>query len=103
MTGMRDTFAGLTSAVLAVPWCCVLPALLSTLALGSAAAARQAVVPLMPWLFVGSLVFLGYAHYLVWILDTGRRTSRWILGVNTALVAALWFPRVQLWAERWLS
>jgi len=100
---MRGRLAGITSAVLAVPWCCVLPAVLSTLALGSAAAARQVVVPLMPALFLLSLAFLAYAHYLVWIRRTGRRTSRWILGVNTVLVTGLWFPRVQLWAQRWLT
>jgi len=100
---MREPFAGITSAVLAVPWCCVLPAVLSTLALGSAAAARQVVVPLMPGLFVVSLAFLGYAHYLAWIRRAGHRTSRWVLGVNTVLVAGLWYPRVQAWAERWLS
>jgi uncharacterized protein YqgC (DUF456 family) len=73
------------------------------LALGSAAAARQVVVPLMPGLFLLSLGFLAYAHYLVWIRRTGRRASRWILWLNTVLVAALWFARVQLWAEHWLS
>jgi hypothetical protein len=89
---MRARAAGAASVALAIPWCCVLPAVLSTLALGSAAAARQVVVPLMPALFLLSVAFLTYAHYLVWIRRTGHRASRWILGVNTVLVAGLWVP-----------
>lgn len=47
--------------------------------------------------------FLGYAHYLVWIRRTGHHTARWVLLVNTLLVAYLWYGRVQLWLERWLG
>lgn len=80
----------------------MLPALLSTVAVGGAAAARGVVGHLMPWLFLGSVAFLGYAHYLVWIRRTGHRTARWILLVNTVLVAYLWYGRVEIWLARWL-
>jgi hypothetical protein len=57
----------------------------------------------MPWLFVASLAFLGYAHYLVWVRRTGRQSARWILGINTFLVAFLWYPRAEVWANHWLA
>ncbi|MFQ5818189.1 MAG: hypothetical protein ACE5H2_09595 [Terriglobia bacterium] len=81
----------------------MLPALLSTLAVGSAAAARGVVGQLLPWLFLGSVGFLAYAHYWVWVCQHGHRTTRWILIINTLLVAYLWSGRVQVWVERWLS
>lgn len=79
----------------------MLPALLSFLALGSAAAARGAARQLMPWLFVASLALLAYGHYLVWIGRTGHQAARWILLVNTLLVSYLWYGRVRDWVERW--
>ncbi len=62
-----------------------LPALLSTVAVGGAAAARRVVGELSPWLFLGSVFFLGYAHDWVWIRRRGHRASRWILAINTFL------------------
>ena len=57
----------------------------------------------MPWLFLGSVVFLGYAHYLVWVRRQGHRRARWILVGNTLLVGYLWYGRVKPWVERWLG
>ncbi len=57
----------------------------------------------MPWLFLGSVVFLGYGHYLVWVRRQGHRKARWILVGNTLLVGYLWYGRVQAWVERWLG
>ncbi|MEE9235426.1 MAG: hypothetical protein V3U28_08315 [Candidatus Acidoferrales bacterium] len=57
----------------------------------------------MPWLFLGSVGFLSYAHYLAWGRGHGHRAARWILAVNTLLVVYLWYGRVQFWLERWLG
>jgi len=81
----------------------VLPALLSFFALGSAAAARGVVGELLPWLFLGSLGFLVYAHYLAWGRGHGHRASRWILLANTLLVGYLWYGRVRQWVAGWLG
>ncbi len=70
------------------------------MAVGGAAAARRVVGELLPWLFLGSVFFLGYAHYWVWIRRRGHKASRWILAINTFLVAYLWYGRAQLWFER---
>lgn len=77
----------------------MLPALLSTFAVGSAVTARRVVGELLPWFFVASVGFLAYAQYVVWIRRTGHRAARWILVLNTLAVAYLWFGRVKLWVE----
>lgn len=70
------------------------------LAVGSAAAARGVVNQLLPWTFLASLGFLGYAHYLAWSRGHGHGAARVILVGNTLLVVYLWYGRVQLWFER---
>ncbi len=77
-----------------IPWCCVLPAALSFLSLGGAAAARMAVGSLLLPLFGLSIGFLAYGHYRAWILRQGRRSAKVILLVNTVLVAAMWVWRL---------
>ena len=72
-----------------MPWCCVLPAVLSFVSLGSAAAARVALMKLMLPLFVVSLAFLLYAHFRVWVRREGRPAAKIVLLVNTVLVALL--------------
>ena len=79
------------------------PALVSTFAVGGAAAARGVVGQLLPWLFLGTVGFLAYAHYLAWVRGHGRRAIRWILGINTVVVVYLWYGRVRFWVEGWLS
>lgn len=69
-------------------------------ALGSAATARGVVGQLLPWLFLVSLGFLGYAHYLAWSRHHGHRFSMVVLLVSTVLVAYLWYDRVRIW---WLA
>lgn len=77
--------------------------MLSTLAVGGAAAARGVVSQLLPWLFLGSGGFLAYAHYLAWGRGHGHRAARWILVANTLLVGYLWYGRVHFWVEHWLG
>lgn len=72
------------------------------MAVGGAAATRRVVGALLPWFFTGSLVFLLYAHYLVWIKGQGHRAARWILVANTLLVGYLWYGRVEQLLERLL-
>jgi len=72
------------------------PALLSFVSLGSAAAARVAVGTLLVPLFAASVVLLGYAHYRVWVRGVGHRTGTIVLLVNTVLVTALWAWRLPL-------
>ncbi len=76
---------------------------MSTFAVGGAAAARGVVGQLLPWLFLGTVGFLAYAHYLAWGRGHGHRTARWILGINTVVVVYLWYGRVRFWVEGWLS
>ncbi len=82
---------GLFPLLLSVPWCCVLPAVLSSVSLGGAAAARLAIGPLIPFLFAFSIFLLGYAHFRAWIRREGNPTARIVLVANSVLVAALWY------------
>lgn len=81
----------------------MLPAALSLLAVGGAAAARGVVGGLLPWLFIGSMGFLLYAHYLAWVRRHAHPISRWVLILSTALVALLWYSRVRLWVGVWFG
>ena len=71
--------------------------------MGSAAAARAVVDPLLPWFFVASVGLLAYGHYEAWIRGRGSSRVRWVLLVNTSVVAYLWSGRVALWLEGLLN
>ena len=82
------------SVFFSAPWCCVLPAVLSFVSLGSAASARVALMKLMLPLLVLSVAFLTYAHLRVWVRKEGRPAAKIVLLVNTVLVALLWAWRL---------
>ncbi len=71
-----------------------MPALLSFVSVGSAAAARVAVMNLMLPLFVLSVAFLAYANYRAWVRKHGHRTSKIVVLANTVLVILLWAWRL---------
>lgn len=81
------------SLVFSIPWCCVLPAVLSALGLGSAVAARWAAWKLNPIFLILAVLFLGRAHYLLYWKGRGNAWSRRLTWGATALVLALWIPR----------
>lgn len=97
---MSKKHTGLFPLLLSVPWCCVLPAVLSSISVGGAAAARLAIGPLLPFLFAFSILLLGYAHFRAWIRREGHRTARLVLMANTVLVALLWYERAKIWLLR---
>ncbi len=97
---MNQRHTGLFPLLLSVPWCCVLPAVLSIISVGGAAAARLAIGRLIPLLFAFSVVLLGYAHFRAWIRREGNRTARTVLVANSVFVAVLWYDRVKLWLVR---
>ncbi len=59
--------------------------------------ARVAIGRLLPWMFIGSLGFLGYAHYLTWVRRHGHPIGRIFLLGSTGLVVYLWYIRLELW------
>ena len=93
---MKNERASSIGVLFSIPWCCVLPAVLSFLSLGGAAAARIAVGSVLLPLFALSIGFLGYAHYRAWILRQGRLSAKLILIVNTVLVLLLWAWRLPI-------
>lgn len=97
---MNQRHTGLFPLLLSVPWCCLMPAVLSTVSVGGAAAARLTIGRLIPLLFAFSVGLLGYAHFRAWLQREGNRTARIVLVANSVLVAALWYGRVKLWLVR---
>jgi len=81
---------------MALPWCCILPGVLSLLSLGGVIAARFWIVKLM-WVFLPiSILFLGRSFWLLYLKKQGARWTHWATWVSALLVIALWAPR--LWA-----
>jgi hypothetical protein len=87
------------SLLFSIPWCCVLPAALSALGLGSAVAARLAAWKLNPLFFILAALFLGRAHYLLYWKRHGSAWSRRLTWGATVLALALWIPRA-VWILR---
>ncbi len=80
----------LIGGIVALPWCCLVPAALSFGGMASAGLARAAIVPLRPYLLIVAAVFLGRAHYLVWVRRQGTGWSRGLVIVSTLLAVGSW-------------
>lgn len=57
-------------------------------------AARVAAVVLMPYLLVLSILFLGRAHYLIFIRQQGQGWVKWTVWVSTVVVVVMWLFRL---------
>lgn len=88
---------GLLAILAALPWCCILPAVLSLLSIGGAAAARLWVGRLTWGLLPISVVLLGRAFWLIYVRRQGAPWSRWVTWGCAALVVVLWVPRLWWW------
>ena len=77
----------------ALPWCCIVPAIFSVLGLAGVAMAREVTGELVPYLLVLSALFLGRAHYLLYVKHQGTRTSHVVTWAATLLAVTLWGTR----------
>ena len=68
--------------------------MLAVLGLAGAGVAGSATVQAVGYSLVLSAVFLGRAHYLIYVRKQGRPWTRWTVWGMTALVVALWLPRL---------
>ena len=89
----KQAFIG---SLFALPWCCIIPAIFSVLGLAGVAVAREVTEGILPYLLVISVLFLGRAHYLIYIKHQGNRLSHIITWAAT-------FLAVTLWGVRWLG
>ena len=80
-----------------IPWCCVLPGVLSLASLTGVVATRFWLVKLSFFLFPVSAVLLGRALWLVHVRHQGRPWARWATWGATLLAIALWAPRLWGW------
>lgn len=78
-----------TGLLASIPWCCVVPAVLSMLGLGGAVAARLAAWRLNPLFLAMTFIFLGRAHYLLYWKGHGNLLSRRLTWSATVLALAL--------------
>ena len=85
------------AALISVPWCCILPAVLSLLSLTGAVVARVWVVKLT-WIFLPlSVILLGRAFWLLYAKHQGGPWSRRLAWVSSLLILTLWAPRLWAW------
>ena len=82
------------SVFFSVPWCCVLPAVLS---LGGLAAGLGALqywsIKLIPFFFALSVFFLGRALWVIYVRHQGNPTSVTITWISTIIAALFWSVR----------
>ena len=92
--GSGGRLSGVSSGILAsVPWCCIIPALLSLMGPGGAMAARSTAWRLNPLLLILAVLALGRAHYQIYWLGHSKPWSRYVTWGATIFVIALWLPR----------
>lgn len=90
---MDSKQSGVMGGIFAIPWCCVIPSGFSLLGLAGTAMVRQVMEGLVPYLLLLSVLFLGRAHYLLYIRHQGNRVSQGITWTATALAITFWSTR----------
>ena len=93
MDARRNSMIG---GLFALPWCCIIPAALSMLGLAGVATSRTVTEGIVPYLLMISVLFLGRAHYLLYIKHRGNRVSHIVTWAATLLA-------ITLWGVRWLG
>lgn len=93
---------GIAAVIASLPWCCLLPALLSVIGLaGVGAAASQMIAGPGEYVLLGlSVLLLARAHYLASWRGHGARWSTTAVWISTVTVVLLWL--YQFGTEFWL-
>lgn len=92
----NDRKINLIAILFSLPWCCILPVILSLSGLiAGMAAARIWSVKVTPFLFILSLIFLIRAHWLLYIRHQGSKVSAVIVWITTLMAGFLWFFRMR--------
>ena len=85
------------AALVSLPWCCILPAVLSLLSLTGAMISRVWIARLT-WVFLPlSVLLLGRAFWLLYVKHQGRPWTRRLTWAAAFLVVILWAPRLWAW------
>lgn len=85
------------AALASIPWCCVLPSVLSLASLSGATVARLWMGKLLWFLLPLCAALLGRAFWLLYVKGQGAPWSRWVTWGAAALAMALWAPRLWGW------
>ena len=89
--------SGLLSGLVSLPWCCIVPGILSLVGLGSVGLARVVAGQLMPFFLIIGALLLGRAYYLLYVKHEGNRFSRVTTWVSTTLVIGVSIQRFWPW------
>ncbi len=89
--------SGMLSGLSSLPWCCIVPGILSLVGLGSVGLARAVARQLMPLFLLVGVLFLGRAYYLLYVKHEGNRFSRVTTWVSTALLIGVSILRFWPW------
>jgi hypothetical protein len=84
---------GMIGGLFALPWCCIIPSIFSLLGLAGMAVAQEVTGVLVPYLLAISALFLGRAHYLLYIKHHGNLVSHVVTWVSTLLAITLFSIR----------
>ena len=89
---MDIKITGIVGGIFALPVCCIVPGVLSLLGLAGVTVAMSRIVAqgFMPLLLTISLIFLGRAHYFLYIKHEGNRMSHTVTWISTALALTVW-------------
>lgn len=93
---MKEKLSATAGAVFSLPWCCIVPGVFAVLGLAGVALARSVTAGFTPYLLVVSVIFLGRAHYLIYVKRQGTRFSHVVVWLSTILALTLWAVRWRL-------
>lgn len=93
---MREKLSAIAGAVFSLPWCCIIPGVFALLGLAGVALARSVTAGFTPYLLAVSVLFLGRAHYLIYVKRRGSRASRVVAWLSTVMALSLWAVRWRL-------
>jgi len=101
MQKINERISSLFAVLLSLPWCCILPFLLSLLGLiAGIGAVRIWTVKVTPFLFIFSILFLMRAHWLFYKKYHYKFLYALWVWASTIIVGILWAIRLILFLTR---
>lgn len=91
------------AALAGLPWCCIAPAVVSLLGVGSGLLTLSRSLPLTLALLLVSAGFLGRANYLMWVRRHGAGWVRAATILSTLFVIVLWAYRLPWLVRGWIA
>ncbi len=96
---MRESLPvySMTAVFFSLPWCCIVPAVLSSVSLTISVTARLWTANFSWFLLPLSGIFLGRAFWLLYGRRQGAPWTRWLTWISAVLAVSLWSYRLWPW------